>query len=68
MVKGWTRSVSPELTAYFTLRQELSTQDGCLMRGARLIIPSSLRAGLLDELHSGHLSVTRVKATARSYM
>ncbi len=53
----------------FTLRKdELSVQDGCVLWGARVIIPSVGRPDVLKQLHQCHPGVSRMKALARSYV
>lgn len=37
------------------------------MRGIRVYIPSKLRRRVLEELHTGHFGVSRMKSLARSY-
>ncbi len=49
-------------------KDELTTQQGCLMWGWRVVIPPKLRSRVLAELHTGHLGVVRMKAVARSYV
>jgi Integrase zinc binding domain len=44
-----------------------SVHDGCLMYGIRVVIPTSLRASVLDELHIGHMGISKMKSLARSY-
>ena len=34
---------------------ELSTKDGLLMRGYRIVIPLQMQFEILDKLHNGHL-------------
>ncbi|XP_055585220.1 uncharacterized protein K02A2.6-like [Uranotaenia lowii] len=52
----------------FRLNQsEFSIQKGCLLRGIRVYIPPKLRQRVLDELHTGHFGVSRMKTLARSY-
>lgn len=46
---------------------ELSLQRGCLLKGWRVIIPPSLKAHVLKELHYGHIGIVKTKALARSY-
>ena len=43
------------------------TRDGCLLWGRRVIIPPIFRQ-LLEELHSVHLGITRMKSLARSFV
>lgn len=46
---------------------EFSVQQGCLMRGMRVYIPTILREGVLNELHSAHFGMTKMKSLARGY-
>lgn len=38
------------------------------MLGYRVVIPSKSRKQVLDELHSTHLGMVKIKAIARSYV
>ena len=53
---GWPGHVEKEnpLFPYFVRREELSIEDGCLLWGRRVVIPSVLRDGVLMELHECH--------------
>ena len=67
--EGWADTVkSEELLPYYHRRTELSFQDGCVLWGARVLIPAPGRAGILQELHMTHPGVSRMKALARSYV
>lgn len=46
-------------------RNELSIEQDVLMWGYRVIIPSKLRQRLLNDLHSTHLGVVKMKSRAR---
>ncbi|XP_057695377.1 uncharacterized protein K02A2.6-like [Corythoichthys intestinalis] len=48
-------------------RWELSVQSGCLLWGRRVIVPQSLRAKMLAQLHAGHSGIVQMKEMARSY-
>ncbi|XP_062708968.1 uncharacterized protein K02A2.6-like [Aedes albopictus] len=48
-------------------QNDFTMQGSCLMRGIRVYIPPPLRGRVLDELHSGHFGVSRMKSLARSY-
>ncbi|XP_062557343.1 uncharacterized protein K02A2.6-like [Armigeres subalbatus] len=48
-------------------QSEFSIQKGCLVRGLRIYIPPKLRRQVLEELHTGHFGVSRMKSLARSY-
>ena len=67
--EGWPDTVkSEELLPYYHRRTELSLQDGCVLWGARVLIPAPGRASILQELHVTHPGVSRLKALARSYV
>lgn len=48
-------------------QNEFGLHDACLMRGIRVYIPSTLRQQVLQELHSTHFGMSRMKELARSY-
>ena len=49
-------------------RQTLSTDDGMLLKGPRLIIPGELQEEYLSCLHKGHLSANKVQENAKQHM
>ncbi|CAC5382898.1 unnamed protein product [Mytilus coruscus] len=53
---GWPKytDISNELKPYFRVKDELSMEEGCLLRGIRVIIPERYRADVLNELHVNH--------------
>lgn len=55
------------LKPYFIRKNELSIEQGIIMWGYRIVIPFGLRGQLLEELHSNHEGITKMKANARSY-
>ncbi|XP_059397972.1 uncharacterized protein K02A2.6-like [Carassius carassius] len=57
-----------ELSPFISRHNELSVQHGCLMRGMRVVVPHKLRKRVLEELHTGHPGIVRMKAIARSYV
>lgn len=68
-LSGWPGHCSDEnLKPYFTRRDELSTDQGCLIWGTRVVIPPQFQAKLLQELHEDHPGIVRMKARARSYL
>ena len=56
------------LVPFKTRQDELSTQQGCILWGAQVIVPPSLQENVLQELHDTHLGISRMKALARSYV
>ena len=49
-------------------RDELSTDDGMLLKGPRLIIPGELQEEYLSCLHEGHLLASKVQENAKQHM
>ena len=49
------------------MRNELSTDQGCILRGLRVVIPPKFRQRLLQELHHEHFGIVKTKAMARGY-
>ncbi|XP_065188286.1 uncharacterized protein K02A2.6-like [Sycon ciliatum] len=64
---GWPADTPDDLQAYRRCRNELTIESGCLVRGHRTVIPVQLRRALLQELHSVHLGIVRMKSVARSF-
>lgn len=46
---------------------QFTLEEGCLLRGLQVVIPQTLRKQVLDELHTAHLGIVKMKALARSY-
>ena len=59
---------SEELRPYFNRRTEISVEDGCLLWGARVVVPPKGRLKVLEVLHEAHPGTSRSKALARSYV
>ena len=69
--QGWPhqRRHIPHLARrYWDFRDELSTDDGMLLKGPRLIIPGELQEEYLSRLHKGHLSASKVQENAKQHM
>ena len=56
------------LQPFFCRRNELSLEGDVLLWGMRVIIPKQCRAEILDELHTGHIGVVKMKGVARPYV
>ena len=68
ILRGWKESDNPALQPYQQRQNELSTHDGCLLWGNRVIIPIAGRKFVLDELHENHSGVSKMKSLARSFV
>lgn len=65
--EGWPQSFqSDELKHYKKNSEFLSVENGCLLMGTRIVIPTTLRRRVLDLIHLGHFGIQRMKQLARS--
>ena len=53
---------------YWDFRDQLSTEEGLLLMGPRIVIPSCLHEEYLERLHQGHLSATKVQQNAHQHL
>ena len=61
-------SDSEELRTFVSKTKELSIVGGVLMWGIRVVVPEKLRSKLLEELHDGHLGMSKMKALGWSFI
>lgn len=70
VANGWPRKLSmlsnQSLKPYYLCRNDIALENGILMRGHKVIIPQSVRGRILEELHSSHFGIVKMKADARS--
>ena len=69
--QGWPhqrRHVPRLARRYWDFRDELSTDDGMLLKGPRLIIPGEPQEEYLSHLREGHLSASKVQENAKQHM
>ncbi|XP_062713439.1 uncharacterized protein LOC134290338 [Aedes albopictus] len=65
---GWPNNVEdPDLKKFSVRKDELVVEEGVLMWGYRIVAPTKLRPFLLQELHSTHLGIVKMKSLARNY-
>ena len=68
VLQGWPddkAEVALSVRPYFPYRDEITVQDGILLRGERIIIPNSLRSLMKRQIHSGHLGINSCLRRAR---
>ena len=68
VVNGWPDQCSDEFKAYKVHADELSTYDGCILWGTRLVVPPQVRSKVLEVIHDTHPGIVKMKAIARSYV
>ncbi|XP_063614943.1 uncharacterized protein LOC134788029 [Penaeus indicus] len=47
---------------------EFSVEKGCILRGARIVVPTELHKQVLEELHADHQGIVRKKSIARTFV
>ena len=65
---GWPidrRMLPCELHTFWNYREDLSMENGLITKGARLIIHSTLRRKVLEQIHEGHLGIEKCNAQGK---
>jgi len=68
---GWPNHIPEQdngLLPFFTRKDELSIVNNILVWGYKVVVPSKMRKYVLDELHSSHLGIVKMKSVARNYV
>ena len=55
-------SLPSVLRLYWQMQNELTIQNGLLLKWVRLVIPTCMRLAILDKLHEGHQGVVRCRS------
>ena len=66
--RGWPNTkaeLSEELKPYFDIRDTLQVEDGIILKGERLLIPTSMRKEIKARLHTAHLGKDSMLRRAR---
>ena len=66
---GWPNFINQaELHPYFSKRNELGVESGCIFCGSRIVVPPPGRKSVLQELHEAHPSICQMKSLSRGYV
>ena len=68
IMTGWPaniRELPQILHPYWTFREELTIEDGLILKGTRIVIPTTKRALILTQIHNSHLGLTKCKLRAK---
>ena len=69
ILHGWSKStLDSAFKPYSSCKDELSTVDGCVLRGCRVVIPPPGREMILEQLYDTHPGISKMKSLARSYI
>ena len=59
------RMLQQELHTYWNYWEDLSLENGLITKGARLLIPSTLRRKVIEQIHDGHQGIEKCMLKAR---
>ena len=64
---GWPakHKLAGAIRPYYPVRSEIAIANGLLLRGSRLLIPTTMRLEILDKIHAGHQGITKCRERAR---
>ena len=68
IMQGWPRTIKqvpPELQPYWTFREELTIEDGLILKGTRIVILTKQCQAILKQIHEGHLGLNKCKLRAK---
>ena len=68
ILQGWPKSIKqvpPMLHTFWTFREELTIEDGLILKGTRIIIPNNQCKAILKLIHEGHLGLNKCKLRAK---
>ena len=62
IMSGWPSSIKQVphiLQSYWTFREELTVEDGLILKGTRIVIPVKQHEVVLKLIHGGHLGLNK---------
>ena len=66
--KGWPSTIKElpsAMQSYWTFREEMTIEDGLILKGTRIVVPSMKQAEILKLIDEGHLGLTKCKLRAK---
>ena len=68
---GWPTNkedLQPELRPYYHYRDEMTVENGIVLRGERIVVPKTLRYEMKKKIHTGHMGINSCLRRARTYL
>ena len=69
IISGWPdtiKEVPSALKPYWPYQDELSVEDGLVMKSDRVVVPKVLQKSVLETIHSAHQGIEKCKLRART--
>ena len=66
--QGWPSSIKEvpsKIQPFRTFHEELAIEDGLVLKGMGIVIPSRKQDDILKQIHKGHLGLTKCKLQAK---
>ena len=66
--KGWPSTIKElpsKIQPYWTFREELTIENGLILKGTRIVVLSTQQVEILTFIHEGHLGLTKCKLRAK---
>ena len=66
--KGWPSTIKElpsKIQPCWTFREELTIEDGLILKGTRIVVPSMKQVEILKLIHEGHLGLMKCKLRAK---
>ena len=67
-MSGWPstiKEIPPVLQPYWTFCKELTIEDGLILKGTRIVIPSKNQEAILNQIHDSPLGLNKCKLQAK---
>ena len=68
IMSGWPtmiKEIPQVLQPYWTFREELTIEDGLILKGTRIVIPNKKHEAILNQIHDSHLGLNKRKLHAK---
>ena len=68
IIQGWPstiKEVPSVLQPYWTFREELMIEDGIVLKGTQIVVPTKKSQAVLKLIHKGHLGLNKCKVRAK---
>ena len=68
IMQGWPQSIKQVLSVlqpFWAFREELTAEDGLILKGTRIVIANKQSKAILKFLHEGHLGLNKCKLRAK---
>ena len=66
--QGWPKTIKAvphEIQKYWTFHEELTIEDGLILKSTRIVIPDEEREEILKQIHEGHLGLNKCQMWAK---